>query len=67
VKRCEEEKKYLWEMSVEEMRSFCEAFDGTIFDYIEPHNVVKSRKTAGGASIGEVDKQIETAISYLDR
>ena len=67
VKKCEEQKRYLWEMSVDDMKSFCEVFDATVFDYIDPNNVVKNRKTAGGASLGEVEKQIETETAYLSR
>jgi argininosuccinate lyase len=67
VKACEEKKKYLWEMKVAEMVSYCSAFDDTVFDYIEPHNVVRNRKTAGGASFGEVEKQIEIEEIYLSR
>jgi argininosuccinate lyase len=67
VRACEEKRKYLWEMSVAEMKSYSEVFDATVFDYIDPHNVVKNRKTAGGASLGEVEKQIEIEKSYLSR
>jgi argininosuccinate lyase len=63
VRSCEDRHKYLWELTVDEMREFSDLFDATIFDYIEPHNVVKNRKT--GASIPEVEKQIATEKSYL--
>jgi argininosuccinate lyase len=65
VKACEEKKKYLWEMSVDEMRTYSEVFDSTIYDYINPRNVVNNRKTPGGAAFGEVEKQIETEKTYL--
>jgi argininosuccinate lyase len=64
---CEEQKKYLWEMGLDEMRAFSDAFDSTVFDYINPRSVVNSRKTPGGASISEVEKQIETEKAYLSR
>ncbi len=67
VKACEEKKKLLWEMTVAEMRSYSNLLDEEVFDYIDPRNVVKSRKTAGGASLGEVEKQIETERVYLNR
>jgi argininosuccinate lyase len=67
VKACEEQKKYLWEMGLNEMRAYSDAFDSTVFDYINPRSVVNSRKTAGGASISEVEKQIETEKAYLSR
>jgi argininosuccinate lyase len=65
VKACEEQKKYLWEMTIAEMTPFCDVFDATVFHYIDPHHVVRSRKTMGGASIGEVERQIETETAYL--
>jgi len=66
VKACEEGNKYLWEMGLDEMRAFSGAFDETIFDYINPRNVVNSRKTPGGASMAAVEKQIETEKAYLN-
>jgi len=67
VKACEEQSKYLWEMGLDEMRAFSGAFDDTIFDYINPRNVVNSRKSSGGASMAEVEKQIEIEKTYLSR
>lgn len=65
VKACEEKRQYLWEMTIEGMRSFSPAFDETIYDYINPRNVVKSRKTPGGAALVEVERQIERERIYL--
>ena len=65
VKACEEKGIFLWEMSVENMVKFCPAFDNSVFDYIEPHNVVNARKVSGAASIGEVRKSIESEKTYL--
>ena len=67
VKACEEKGKYLWEMDVDEMRAYSGVFDSTVYDYINPRNVVNSRKTPGGAAFGEVEKQIETEKTYLIR
>lgn len=67
VKVCEGKKRYLWEMSVDEMRLFSEAFDSTVFDYINPHSVVRNRKTPGGASVEEVEKAIASEKAYLSR
>jgi argininosuccinate lyase len=67
VRACEERKRYLWEMTLEEMRGFSAAFDATVFDYINPRNVVESRKTAGGASHASVEKEIEAEKAYLNR
>jgi argininosuccinate lyase len=65
VKACEEKGGYLWGMDLEEMRTYSKAFDETVFDYIDPHHVVKNRKTQGGASLTEVERQIETEKAYL--
>jgi argininosuccinate lyase len=65
VKACEERRIYLWEMSVGDMRVFSEAFDETVYEYINPRNAVNSRKSPGSAAFGEVRKQIETERVYL--
>jgi argininosuccinate lyase len=65
VKACEEKKKYLWEMEIDEMRTYSGSFDNTIYDYIDPRKVVASRKIPGAAAFGEVKKQIETEKAYL--
>jgi argininosuccinate lyase len=67
VRACEEKGKYLWDLTVDEMAAYSPAFDGTVFDYIDPRRVVTSRKTAGGATFGEVEKQIENEKLYLHR
>jgi argininosuccinate lyase len=63
VKICEERGEYLWEMTLDEMKGFSDLFDSTVFDYIEPHNVVRNRKT--GASAKEVERQIAVERLYL--
>jgi argininosuccinate lyase len=65
VKACEEEKKRLREMGLDEMRRYSDAFDETVFDYIDPLHVVESRKTEGGASLAEAEKQIEKELACL--
>jgi argininosuccinate lyase len=65
VKACEEKKRFLWEMGLDEMRRYSDAFDETVFDYIDPRHVVENRKTEGGASTLEVERQIEKESAYL--
>ena len=65
VKACEERKGFLWEMGLDEMRHYSDAFDETVFDYIDPRHVVENRKTEGGASTLEVERQIEKESAYL--
>ncbi|MGD0486226.1 MAG: argininosuccinate lyase [Syntrophorhabdales bacterium] len=65
VKAAEERKRFLWEMGLDEMRHYSDAFDETVVDYIDPRHVVENRKTEGGASIREVERQIEKESAYL--
>ncbi len=65
VKACEERKVFLWEMDLDEMRRYSEAFDEAVFDYVDPRHVVENRKTEGGASLREVERQIEKESAYL--
>jgi len=65
VKACEEKKKHLQEMGLDEMRRYSDAFDETVFDYIDPLRVVETRKTEGGASLREAEKQIEKELACL--
>jgi argininosuccinate lyase len=65
VKYCEEQKKRLAELALEEMRSFCAVFDDDVRSYIDPANILKSRKTIGGASYKEVARQIAHEQKYL--
>jgi argininosuccinate lyase len=65
VKAAEERKGFLWEMGLDEMRHYSDAFDETVVDYIDPRHVVENRKTEGGASIREVERQIEKESAYL--
>lgn len=67
VRDCEEKKRYLWQIPIEEMKAYSAAFDASVFDYIDPRNVVASRKTAGGASYVAVDEEIEAETTYLNR
>jgi argininosuccinate lyase len=65
VKFCERKGQCLWEMDVKEMKTYSEAFDSGVFEYIHPRNVVKNRKTPGGASHEEVEKQLAAEKVYL--
>jgi argininosuccinate lyase len=67
VKYCEEKKKRLSELTLKEMRLFSQAFDTDVQDYIDPDNILKSRKTIGGASYAEVKREIAREKKYLRR
>jgi argininosuccinate lyase len=65
VKYCEEQKKRLAELTLEEMRRFCAVFDDDVRSYIDPGHILKSRKTIGGASYKEVAREIAREQKYL--
>ena len=65
VKYCEEQKKRLAELTLEEMRRFSVVFDDDVRSYIDPANILKSRKTMGGASYKEVAREIAREQKYL--
>lgn len=65
VKYCEEQKKRLAELTLEEMRRFCAVFDDDVRSYIDPANILKSRKTVGGASYKEVAREIAREQKYI--
>ncbi len=65
VKHCESLKKRLSELTLGEMRRFSAAFDDEVRSYIDPANILKSRKTIGGASYREVAQQIARERKYL--
>jgi argininosuccinate lyase len=49
------------------MRLFSQAFDDDVRGYIDPDNILKSRKTIGGASYAEVKREITREKKYLGR
>ena len=65
VKYCEQQKKRLSELTLEEMRRFSVIFDDDVRSYIDPVNILKSRKTIGGASHKEVIREIAREQKYL--
>ncbi|MGD0234251.1 MAG: argininosuccinate lyase [Syntrophorhabdales bacterium] len=65
VKYCEEQKKRLAELTLEEMRRFSAVFADDVRSYIDPVNILKSRKTIGGASHKEVTREIAREQKYL--
>ncbi len=65
VKYCEQKKKRLSALTTEEMRLFSQAFGDDVRAYIDPRTILKSRKTAGGASCAEVQREIAREKKYL--
>lgn len=65
VKYCEQKKKRLSALTLKEMHLFSHAFDDDVRAYIDPRTILKSRKTAGGASYAEVQREIAREKKYL--
>jgi argininosuccinate lyase len=65
VRYCEKQKKRLSDLTLEEMRRFCPVFNDDVKAYIDPANILNSRKTIGGASHSEVAREIAREQKYL--
>jgi len=66
VKYCEDNEITLGEMKLTDMKAYSEIFEEDVFEYIEPLNAVKVRKTKGAASLEEVDRAIEREKIYCN-
>ncbi|MCX5805195.1 MAG: argininosuccinate lyase [Proteobacteria bacterium] len=66
VRNCEEKGKFLSDMALIEMEKYSKVFKNDIFNYIDPYTILNTRKTAGGASFTEVDKEIEKEKIYCN-
>ena len=66
VRDCEERGKSLRDLSLGDLKTYSEAFEDDILDHINPYNILTNRKTLGGASFDEVEKQINTEKRYLN-
>ena len=65
VRECEAKRQFLWQMTVEEFKGYSPAFEEDIVRLMDPNTILSARKTAGGASIEEVEKQIAAEKLYL--
>jgi argininosuccinate lyase len=65
VKECEQRGRRLRDLDLAELKRSSDAFDEKVFDYMEPRHAVERRKTQGGASFAEVERQIEKETTYL--
>ena len=66
VRDCEEKDKFLQDMKLKEMKGYSQAFEEDIFKYIDPSTVLNTRKTIGGASFKEVEREIEKEKKYCN-
>jgi argininosuccinate lyase len=66
VRDCVEKKRSLREMNIEEMKSYSSLFGEDIFEHMDPFRILAERRTTGGASFSEVERQIEAEKKYLN-
>lgn len=63
---CEDKGIKLHNMDLKDMRAFSPVFEEDVYDFIEPKNIIKNRKTIGSASQREVEKIVEKEKAYID-
>lgn len=66
VRHCEEKGKRLKDMKIKELKQFSTVFTEDVFNYIDPYTILSTRKTTGGASFEEADKEIEREKTYCN-
>ena len=66
VAYCEDKGITLSGMKLADMREHADIFGEDVYNYIDPHNIVKNRKTTGAASFEEVDRAIEREKIYCN-
>lgn len=66
VRDCEDRGKTLRNLTVGDLKAYSEAFEDDIIDWINPYAILSNRKTSGGASFDEVEKQIAAEKRYLN-
>ncbi len=59
VRHCINNGIKLYELSLDELKSFSDRFDSEIFKYLRPEESIKNKKSSGSTSIAEVKKQIK--------
>jgi len=66
VKYAIEKNKKLDELTIEELRGFCDKIENDVYDYINVENAAKNKNSYGGTGIESVKVQIENAKKYLN-
>ncbi len=66
VRYAEERRKELWELSLEELRSFCDRVEEDVWDFITVEASLKRRGVIGGTSPERVKKEIERARREIE-
>ena len=65
VRDCEEKGITLSSMKIEELKGYSTAFDGDVFEFIDPRKILSTRRTIGAASFKEIEKELEAEKVYL--
>lgn len=66
VRDCEERGVLLRALTIDELKVYSHVFEEDIFEFIDPHKILQSRKTIGAASFAEVDKELYAEKAYLN-
>jgi argininosuccinate lyase len=66
VRDCEDKGELLQDMALIDMKGYSKIFGDDIFNYLDPHTILNTRKTTGGASFEEVEKEIEKEKIYCN-
>lgn len=66
VHECEIKGKLLHQLSLTDLRKYSDSFGEDVFDFIEAKNALNKRKTTGGASYAELNRQINEESKYLN-
>ncbi len=59
VLHCINKEIKIYELSLDELKSFSDKFNGDIFKYLKPEESIKNKKSSGSTSLSEVKKQIK--------
>jgi argininosuccinate lyase len=55
---CEENKKKLNQLEIAELKKFCEAFDESVFEIMDPRNILKRKRTIGSTNPDYIKKRL---------
>ncbi|MCX8022954.1 MAG: argininosuccinate lyase [Syntrophorhabdaceae bacterium] len=66
VRVCEEEGIRLRNLELKRLKEYSGLFEEDVFEYMEPSKILARRRTYGGASFEEVEREIEREKSYCN-
>ncbi len=65
VRDCEDRGRTFRDLTVNDLKTYSQAFEDDIINHINPYTILSNRKTLGGASFDEVEKQLNKEKRYL--